>query len=71
MDSDTGEESVFQPALDINLITIGYVINALERIGTDQLPIPPTRESDHITQAMKKFGEAMETHPDNQLLKDI
>ena len=71
MDSDTGEASVFQPALDINLITIGYVIIALERIGTDQLPIPPTREFDLITQAMKKFGEAMETHPDNQLLKDI
>ena len=71
MDSDTGETSVFQPALDINLITIGYVINALERIGTDQLPIPPTRESDLITQAMRKFGEAMQTHPDNQLLKDI
>ncbi len=71
MDSDTGEASVFQPALDINLITIGYVINALEHIGTDQLPIPPTRESSHITQAMQKFGEAMETHPDNQLLKDI
>jgi membrane protein len=71
MDSDTGEEPVFQPALDINLITIGYVINALEHIGTDQLPIPPTRESDLITQAMKKIGVAMEAHPDNQLLKDI
>lgn len=71
MDSDTGEEPVFQPALDINLITIGYVINALERIGTDQLPISPSRESNLISRAMKKFGEAMETHPDNQLLKDI
>jgi membrane protein len=71
MNSDTGEASVFQPALDINLITIGYVINALERIGTNQLPIPPNRESGLITQAMKKFEEAMETHPDNQILKDI
>ena len=70
-DSDAGEEPMFQPALDINLITIGYVINALECIGTDQLPLPQTRESDTITQAMEKFGEAMETHPENQLLKDI
>ncbi len=71
IDSDTVEEPVFQPALDINLITIDYVINALEHIGTDQLPISPSRESDLITRAMKKFEEAMETHPDNQLLKDI
>jgi membrane protein len=70
-DSDTREESAFQPALDINLITIGYVIEALEHIGTDQLPIPHTRESDTITLAMKKFGDVIETHPDNQLLKDI
>ena len=55
----------------INQLTIGYVINSLERIGTDQLPISPTRESDLITRAMKQFEEAMETHPDNQLLKDI
>jgi membrane protein len=71
IDSDTGEEPVFQPALDINLITIDYVIHALEHIGTDQLPISPSRESDLIARAMKKFRETMETHPDNQLLKDI
>jgi len=71
MDSDTGEESVFQPALDINLITIGYVTNALERIGTDQLLIPQTRESSVLSQAMKNFQATIETHPDNQILKDI
>jgi membrane protein len=71
VDSDAEEASVFQPALDIDLITIGYVINALERIGTNQLPMHPTRESDLIARAMKKFGESMETHPDNRLLKDI
>ena len=71
IDAGTGEASVFQPALDINLITIGYVINALEHIGTDELPIPPTPESSHITQALKKLGETMETHPDNQRLKDF
>ena len=70
-DSGTGEASVFQPALDINLISIGYVIHALEHIGTDQLPIPHTSESDVITQSMKNFVSAIETHPDNRLLKDI
>ena len=71
MNSDTGDASVFQPALTINQLTIGYVINSLERIGTDQLTISPTRESDLITRAMKQFEEAMESHPDNQLLNDI
>lgn len=70
-DSGTGEASVFQPGLDINLITIGYVIHALEHIGTDQLPIPHTSESDVINQSMKSFEAAIETHPDNRLLKDI
>ena len=70
-DSGIEDEPAFQPALDINLITIGYVVNALERIGTDQLPIPQTLESDAITQAMKKFEDVIENHPDNQLLKNI
>ena len=70
-DSEIQEEPAFQPALDINLITIGYVINAMEGLGTNELPIPPTRESDAITRDMKKFGEAIESHLDNQLLKDI
>ena len=70
-DSDTADEPAYQPALDISLMTIGYVSNALERIGADQLPNPQTRETDAITHAMKNFGEAIDTHPDNKILKDI
>jgi len=70
-DSDADEEPAFQPALDINRITIGYVASALERIGADQLPSPHPRESDTITLAMTKLEKAIETHPDNQILKDI
>ncbi|MDX2448104.1 MAG: YihY/virulence factor BrkB family protein [Desulfobacterales bacterium] len=70
-DSDTEEEPAYQPALDINRITIGYVMNALERIGDDQLPSPHTSETDAITLAMAKIEKAIESHPDNRLLKDI
>ena len=70
-DSETGEEPAFQPALDINRITVGYVVTALECVGTNQLPIPPTRESDAIAQTLKNFAEIIERHPDNQLLKNI
>ncbi len=70
-DSNVEDEPAFQPALDINLITIGYVVGALERVGTNQLPIPQTLEANAITQAMRKFEEIIEGHPDNQLLKNI
>jgi membrane protein len=70
-DSESLQEPAYQPALDINRITIAYVINAMEHIGTDALPIPQTRESDAFTRAVETFGETIDSHPDNQLLKDI
>jgi len=70
-DSETEEDPAYQPALDINHITIAYVMNALERIGDDQLPSPHASETDAITLAMTKIEKAIETHPDNRLLKDL
>jgi membrane protein len=70
-DSDSLGEPAYQPALDINLVTIAYVTNALERIGVDQLPNLQSRESNAIAVAIKKIDDAIVHHPDNRRLKDI
>lgn len=70
-ESDNDEEPAFQPALDIDLLTIAYVGTALEHIGVDQLNIPQFQEADAIVNALTTFEGTISGHPDNRRLKDI
>ncbi len=70
-DSEIPEEPSYQPALDINLLTVSYVIGALEKIGVNQLALPENQVSAKIVHTMEQFQDTINNHPENQLLKDI
>jgi membrane protein len=70
-DSGIPEEPAYQPALDINLLTIGYITDALDKIGVNQLDLPENQTAGTILHAMQQFQNAINQHPENQLLKDI
>ncbi|MEJ2165117.1 MAG: YihY/virulence factor BrkB family protein [Desulfobacterales bacterium] len=61
----------YQPARDINTITIEYVVNAIDQNGTNSIPVAKTAEFETLSQAIEKFSDEMETSPANKLLKDI
>jgi membrane protein len=63
------EDEVYQPAVDINILTIAYVINALEQCGQDHLP--DINQERLFIEAVTKFRELMEASEQNRLLKDI
>ena len=65
------KEFAYQPARDINLLTIKYVLEALEQTGSDTVPVAKTEEYRTLSEALKNFSEAMERSPANKLLKDI
>jgi len=65
------KELAYQPACDINKLTIQYVLEALEQSGTDTLPVLKTESHAALSEALKNFGDAMESSPANKLLKDI
>ena len=65
------KEFAYQPARDINLLTIKYVLEALDRNGTDTVPVAKTEEYRALSDALKNFSNAMESSPANKLLKDI
>lgn len=69
----TGEDRQFayQPARDINTITIKYVIDAIDQNGTDTIPVAQTDEFVALSEAIDKFRDEMEASPANKLLKDI
>ncbi|MFZ2403549.1 MAG: YihY/virulence factor BrkB family protein, partial [Methylobacter sp.] len=63
------EDEVYQPAVDINILTMAYVINALEQCGQNQLP--DTNQEPLFMNAVGNFKELMEASEQNRLLKDI
>ncbi len=67
--NDDEADEVYQPAVDINILTTAYVINAMERRGENHLP-DINREALFMP-AVDEFRKLMETSAHNRLLKDI
>lgn len=67
-DLDEADE-VYQPAVDIHIISIAYVINALEQCGQNQLL--DVNQEQLFMSAVKHFRELMEGSERNGLLKDL
>ena len=65
------KEFAYQPARDINKMTIQYVLEALDQSGTDDIPVAKTEDYQALSDALQDFSEAMESSPANKLLKDI
>lgn len=65
------KEMSYQPARDINAITINSVIEALEQRGVDNIPVAQTAELRHLSEALKTLNDEIEKSPANRLLKDI
>jgi membrane protein len=63
------EDEVYQPAVDINRLTIAYVINALEQCGQNHLP--DIDQEQLFMNAVNNFKELMESSEQNCLLKEI
>jgi len=66
-----GQDSAFQPACDLNYFTVKCVIDTLERLGSDSVPVKDSPQFARLTAIMDSFGEAMEKSPENMLLKDV
>ncbi|MDY0222250.1 MAG: YhjD/YihY/BrkB family envelope integrity protein [Desulfobacterium sp.] len=67
----TDSGSRFQPAMDVELMTVMTVINALEEQGDTQIEIPGTMEFEALAHAVEQFaGLALNSQGDRRL-KDI
>jgi membrane protein len=63
------EDDVYHPTVDTNVLTIAFVINALEQCGQNHLP--DISQEQLFMDAVNDFRERMETSEKNCLLKDI
>ncbi len=65
------QEFAYQPARTINVLTIKYVIDALEQRGTDNIPVAQTEELKTLSESLQTFNDTIEKSRANRLLKDI
>lgn len=66
-----GDELAYQPARDINMLTIQYTINALDNSGVNDIPVAQTKEFKVLSDTLQTFSDAIEKSQANKLLKDI
>ncbi|WP_442496740.1 YihY/virulence factor BrkB family protein [Methylobacter sp. sgz302048] len=62
-------DEVYLPAVDVNQVTVAYVINALERRGQNHLP--DIGEDEQFMNVVNEFRQCIENAEQNRLLKDI
>ena len=65
------KELAYQPARDINIITINSIIKTLEQKGVDNIPVAQTPELQSLSEVLSTFSAEIEKSPANLLLKDI
>jgi membrane protein len=65
------KEFAYQPAVDLEKITVKFVIDQLERQGTSNIPVAKLSELDKLSNCLRQLGEVIETSPANALLKNI
>jgi membrane protein len=68
---DEDKELAYQPATDVDKITVKFVIDRLEQRGTSSIPVLRSAEMDKLSDCLRQFGATIEKLPANVLLKNL
>ncbi|MRR17191.1 MAG: YihY family inner membrane protein [Deltaproteobacteria bacterium] len=69
--ADGSSENGYQPARDVNSLSIHYIIDALEERGLNEMPFTHAPEFAALAASLEAFGKAISELPQNKLLKDV
>ncbi len=65
------KEVLYQPARDVETLTIKRIIDALENRGDSHVPVVASEELKKLTGTLAAFGEIVERAPANVTLKRV
>lgn len=65
------KENAYQPAMDINKLTIGYVLDLLDKRGKDNIETESLKYLNVMIALVDGFGKEIEKSPNNKLLLEI
>jgi membrane protein len=65
------KEAAYQPATDVDMLTIQYVTDAIEQRGNSDIPVEKTPELDKLTACLNILAGDIQKSQANALLKNI
>jgi membrane protein len=65
------EERLYQPAMDINKLTVSYVLEKIDKKGSTEQIFVKNSDYDRITSMLDKFNKLAAKSDSNVLIKDI
>jgi len=65
------KDIAYQPACDVDQLTIKYVIDSLGRRGNTDIPVIRSTELEKISDCLTAFGKTIDNSPANILLRSI
>jgi len=65
------KERLYQPALDVNKLTVSYVFSRLDKNGTEQIMVTKNKDYDRIISMLEKFDRLVAKSDSNVLIKDL
>ncbi|MBN1132608.1 MAG: YihY/virulence factor BrkB family protein [Bacteroidales bacterium] len=69
--SENPKDRRYQPAVDINKITVDYVYNQLEQVGGSHMHVTESDELEKISRIHEHLLHSIKESPSNILLKDL
>ena len=64
-------ERLYQPAMDINKMSISFVLNKLDRKGSEHKLIVKSKEYESVSSLLEKFEKMIAKSDSNVLIKDL
>lgn len=61
----------YQPARSLDTLSINFIVQSIDALGSEEIPILKSTEIDRISKCMKDFSDIIEGSEANLLLKDI
>jgi membrane protein len=65
------KERLYQPALDINRLTVSYVFSRLDKKGVEQIMVIRNKDYEKIITMLEKFDKLIAKSDANILIKDL
>ena len=68
---DETKAIAYQPARDVDQLTVKFVVDSLEHHGDESLPVTQSEQLTKLSECLKAFTEDITNSPSNLLLKNI
>jgi membrane protein len=65
------KERLYQPAIDINRLTVSYVFSKLDKRGVEQIMVIRNKEYERVVTMLEKFDKLVAKSDYNILIKDL